>query len=323
MARPEMDVTPVASSPTADHGPSTPDAASPRTADTRAAGAAQAGSQTADAESSGPASAGPATAETEMPDQAIRDAETPDHAPLVAETPDRETGNPDTPARNPFLISRGMKIPKHSDLTRGRVRGALKQGTYERKECDAVLRVVRPGDRVLELGGGIGYMSTLLSVKAGAGLVTSYEANPALIPYIRSVHAANGVTNVDLRNALLSPEAGAPVPFYIRRNFLASSMDPSTEKDAITQEVAIDRHALAPVLAEVQPDVLVCDIEGAEATLLPAGDWSGLRAAVIELHPQWIGQSGIQAVFDAMARAGLTYFPKASEAKVVTFLRGW
>ncbi|KID12521.1 FkbM family methyltransferase [Rhodobacteraceae bacterium PD-2] len=221
------------------------------------------------------------------------------------------------------MISRGMKIPKHPDLTRGRVRGALKQGTYERKECDAVLRVVRAGDRVLELGGGIGYMSTLLSVKAGAGHVTSYEATPALIPYIRSVHAANGVTNVDLRNALLSPEAGAPVPFYIRRNFLASSMDPSTEKDAITQEVAIDRHALAPVLAEVRPDVLVCDIEGAEATLLPAGDWSGLRAAVIELHPQWIGQSGVQAVFDAMARAGLTYFPKASEAKVVTFLKGW
>jgi hypothetical protein len=69
--------------------------------------------------------------------------------------------------------------------------------------------------------------------------------------------------------------------------------------------------------------VLVCDIEGAEAELLPAGDWSGLRAAVVELHPQWIGQAGVQAVFDAMQRAGLTYFPRASQAKVVTFRKGW
>ncbi|WP_418592018.1 FkbM family methyltransferase [Ponticoccus sp. (in: a-proteobacteria)] len=304
MARPETDGTEVAATHTADHASATSDPAFTRRPEPGE------GAGTAETGSAEPALAPPVIAKPETSDPKTAGAETP--AP-----------GPHAPARNPFLISRGMKIPKHPDLTRGRVRGALKQGTYERKECDAVLRVVRPGDRVLELGGGIGYMSTLLSVKAGAAHVTSYEANPALIPYIRSVHAANGVTNVDLRNALLSPEPGDPVPFYIRRNFLASSMDPSTEKDAITQEVAIDRQALAPVLAEVRPDVLVCDIEGAEATLLPAGDWSDLRAAVIELHPQWIGQSGVQAVFDAMMRAGLTYFPKASEAKVVTFLKGW
>ena len=50
---------------------------------------------------------------------------------------------------------------------------------------------------------------------------------------------------------------------------------------------------------------------------------SSLRVAIIELHPQWIGQSGVQAVFDAMSKAGLTYFPKASESKVVTFRKDW
>jgi hypothetical protein len=85
----------------------------------------------------------------------------------------------------------------------------------------------------------------------------------------------------------------------------------------------VPQRPLAEALAEARPTVLVCDIEGAEATLLPEGDWSCLRLAVIELHPQWIGQAGVQAVFDAMHRAGLTYFPKASEGKVVTFRRGW
>lgn len=231
-------------------------------------------------------------------------------------------GSTSQPPRRPFIWSRGMKIPKHPDLTTGMVRGALRKGTYERKECDAVMRVVRPGDRVLELGGGLGYMSTLLSVKKKVDKVISYEANPTLIPYIHSVHAANDVSNVEVRNALLSAEAGDPVNFYIRNNFLGSSMDLDADPDSVKDVVQIEQHPIAPVLDDLKPDVLVCDIEGAESSLLPAADWTGIRVAIIELHPQWIGQDGVQKVFDAMHKAGLTYFPKASESKVVTF-RKW
>ncbi|WGW03065.1 FkbM family methyltransferase [Tropicibacter oceani] len=225
--------------------------------------------------------------------------------------------------RNPFIMSRGMKIPKHPQLTTGRVRGALKSDTYERKECEAVMRIVRPGDTVLELGGGIGYMSTLLASVKKVQRVVTYEANPALIPYIRSVHAANDVTNVDLRNALLMPRAGDPLPFHIRRNFLASSMDGDVDVADIVETAQVPQHGICEVLEAEKPSVLVCDIEGAEATLLPSGDWSGLRAAIIELHPQWIGPAGVRAVFDAMHAGGLTYFPKGSEGKVVTFRRDW
>lgn len=228
-----------------------------------------------------------------------------------------------TGPKSPFIKSRGLRIPKHPQITTGRVRGALREGTYERKECDAVARVVQEGDTVLELGGGIGYMSTLLSVTKKVARVVTYEANPALIPYIASVHEANDVRNVEVRNALLTATGGAPVVFHIRQNFLGSSLDAGTDPGSIVESVPVEQHRLGDVLPEVAPDVLVCDIEGAEADVLPAGDWSSLRCAIIELHPQWIGQSGVQAVFDAMHRAGLTYFPKASEAKVVTFRRGW
>lgn len=221
------------------------------------------------------------------------------------------------------LRSRGLQFPRNFDILSPRVRRALRSDSYERKESDAALRMVQDGDTVLELGGGIGYMSTLLSVKRKLARIVTYEANPALIPYIAQVHAANGVENADVRNALLAPEPGAPLPFYVRKNFLGSSMDYDSDPDTIEDTVEIDQHGIAPTLDEVKPDVLVCDIEGAEATLLPAGDWSGLRCAIIELHPQWIGQAGVQAVFDAMHKAGLTYFPKPSEAKVVAFRKGW
>jgi len=228
-----------------------------------------------------------------------------------------------TPPRNPYIRSRGMRFPKHPQITTGRIRGSLREGTYEAKECDAVMRVVQAGDIVLELGGGIGYMSTLVACKKNIAHVHTFEANPALIPYIHSVHTANEVTNATVHNALLAPEAGDPVNFYVRRNFLASSMDGDVETDAITSTQQIEQRSVHKALADIKPDVLICDIEGAEAHLIPAADWSGLRAAIIELHPQWIGQKGVQAVFDTMHEAGLSYFPKASHAKVVTFKKDW
>jgi FkbM family methyltransferase len=227
------------------------------------------------------------------------------------------------PQRDPYLHSRGMKIPKHPQITTGRMRGALKGDTYERKECDAVLRMVQDGDVVLELGGGIGYMSTLIATHKKVHSVHTYEANPTLIPYILSVHAANDVTNVTVHNALLAGAPGDPVPFYIRQNFLGSSMDKSSDEASIVATEMIEQRDINAVLADLKPTVLVCDIEGAEAHLLPAADLACLRVAIVELHPQWIGQKGVQDVFDTMQRAGLTYFPKASEAKVVSFRKGW
>ncbi|WP_323763458.1 FkbM family methyltransferase [Marinovum sp.] len=229
----------------------------------------------------------------------------------------------DPPPARGYIRSRGMRVPRAVGITTGRIRAALRAETFERKECEAVLRVVNEGDRVLELGGGIGYVSTLMAVARKVTQLVTYEANPALIPHIRRMHEANGAEHIDLRNALLTPLPSDPVPFYVRRNILSSSLDGSVNPDGVLQTVDVDCHAVEAVLEEVKPDVLICDIEGGEADLLPAADWSCLRVAVIELHPQWIGQPGVQAVFDAMQRAGLTYFPRASEGKVVTFRKPW
>ncbi len=223
-----------------------------------------------------------------------------------------------------YLSCRGVKIPRAPILSAGRARKALREGSYERKEADAVMKMVADGDRVLELGTGIGFMSSLIAVHKNVACVETYEANPTLIPYIRQVHALNGVSNrVQVHNALLAPTAGDPVTFYERRNFLASSLDASSDTKNIVAKHQITVLGVNDVIARVAPNVLICDIEGAEADLLPAADLSGLRIAIVELHPQWIGQAGVQAVFDAFHKAGLTYWPKASEGKVVTFRKGW
>ena len=88
--------------------------------------------------------------------------------------------------------------------------------------------MVREDDVVVELGAGIGFMSTLVATKRKIKAVHAFEANPQLIPYIASVHAANGVKNAHVTNAILGPEAGS-VPFYIREKFIASSMTKDVE----------------------------------------------------------------------------------------------
>ncbi len=229
------------------------------------------------------------------------------------------------PESAPVLIrSRGLRVPYDPAVIDPRKRRALRRGDYERREVEAVKALVRPDDVVLELGGGLGYMSTYMAANRKVGEIHSYEANPALIPYIERLHAQNGVSGVTIHNALLGARKGK-AKFYVRENFLASSLqeNPPGEKSPVIriEEIPVE-NAKAAVKA-IGPSFLVCDIEGAEADILPLPDFSGLRGAVIELHPQWIGEAGVRAVFEAMHRAGLTFYPRVSNKKVVAFLRDW
>ncbi len=220
-----------------------------------------------------------------------------------------------------FITSRGMKFPHHADIIKGRVRSLLRKNMYEAKESEAALRVVKEGDVVVELGAGIGYMSTLVASKRQIKSVHSFEANPHLIPYIQQVHAINGLTNAHVTNAILGPRKGT-VDFYVRDNLLGSSMavlegeidPPATKVDVLNAKT---------VFKDIGANVLICDIEGAEVDLLPSLDLTGLRAAIIELHPQWIGPQGVNKVFRAFMDAGLAYYHRGSTNKVVCFRTEW
>lgn len=220
-----------------------------------------------------------------------------------------------------FVMSRGMRFPRHPDIIRGRVRKLLRTNQYEARESDAALRVVKEGDVVMELGGGIGYMSTLVASKRRIASVHSFEANPHLIPYIQTVHAANGVENAHVTNAILGPRKGS-VDFYVRDSLLGSSMQ-VLEGEVAPPATKVDVLNANTVMKDIKPTVLICDIEGAEADLIPQMDLSGLRAAILETHPQWIGPEGINKIFKAFMDAGLAYYHRGSQGKVVCFRTDW
>ncbi|SLN34759.1 hypothetical protein TRL7639_01604 [Falsiruegeria litorea R37] len=233
---------------------------------------------------------------------------------------------PDTPAasepeRQAMLWCRDMRFPRNMELLPKRVRMSLRTGSYEQKEADAALRLIRKGDVVLELGAGIGFMSTLISTQTRAREVHSFEANPGLLDYIHEVHRLNRAKKAHLHHAVLGDKDGTTT-FYCREDILSSSLDPE-DGGADATPAQVPMRDANKVIAEIKPTVLVCDIEGAEADLLPKLDLSGLRALLIELHPQWIGSAGIKSIFQLLHDQGLVYFPKMSFSKVAVFRSDW
>lgn len=217
------------------------------------------------------------------------------------------------------LVCEGVTFPRNPVMT-ARVRRLLRNGTYELKEARALRDLIRSGDRILELGGGLGYLSAKAR-QFGASEVTVVEANPELVQYIKQQHAVNKIASTTILHGLVDMKDAPGKKIHLRKNFLASSARADIHPERIETSVLVPCLGINQLIDRSQPDVLICDIEGAEVDVLSAADLTGLRSAVVELHPQWIGSTGVAAVFDAFSRAGMTYCAKGSHGKVVVFER--
>ncbi|GGH20384.1 methyltransferase, FkbM family [Cribrihabitans marinus] len=237
---------------------------------------------------------------------------------MTAADPGAADDAPDTPET---IACRDIRFPLDRGLLTPRLRTLLRSDGFEAKEADAALRLVKRGDVVMELGGGLGFLSTLLALKTRAKAVHSYEPNLALVRYAREVHALNRADKAQMHHGVLG-DAPGEATFYLRDDPLTSSLF----ADHGPGEVLPLRTPVLSAEAEIarlSPTILICDIEGAEADLLPKLDLSGLRGVLVELHPRWIGAAGVAGIFARMHAAGLVFFPRLSQGKVAVFKRGW
>ncbi len=221
-----------------------------------------------------------------------------------------------------IIDSRGVQIPFYPDVMTPPIERPLRKGRYEGGECLAVETVVGKGDRVLELGTGIGLVSTKAAMAEGVERVLTFEANPSLIPVIREIHALNEVTDrIEVVNGLVTRgEAPETLPFYRRRDFWASSLTPTP--GAYIDKVDVTTHDFDEVLADLKPTIVVCDIEGAELDLFDGADLSSARYVIMEIHPRVYGAEGVRRIFDNMSSKGFGYSPKISRGgTVITFER--
>jgi FkbM family methyltransferase len=211
----------------------------------------------------------------------------------------------------------GISLPFVRSVITPAIERPIRRGRYEAGERALLASVLRPEDRVLDLGAGLGLVSA--SAARIAAHVTAVEANPALLPIVEETWRLNGIRTARLLHGVVAGSGGGTVPFYLRADFWASSLDAGPRAHVGMAEVR--RIALGELLAEVRPTVLSCDIEGGEIGLFDAVDLSGLRAVVIELHPKVYGEEGAARVRAALARQGLHPVRQEKPSSVALFLR--
>jgi len=214
----------------------------------------------------------------------------------------------------------GLRLAVPDAQLDDRVRGKLASGSYEADEALAALMRLRPGQRVLELGAGTGFVACLCARVAGADNVTAVEANPEMLPVIEGNLARNGFGAVTvLHGAVGGMAGGAPVAFDPARSFWAGRIADATS--CAERVVEVPHLGLGDLLDRVQPALVIIDVEGAEAHLFDA-PWPGhVRNVVMELHPGRYPDRVIQRIVDCLSASGLTYDPGPSRGRILCFRR--
>jgi FkbM family methyltransferase len=188
---------------------------------------------------------------------------------------------------------------------------------YEVLERHAISKWVRADSEVIELGASIGVVACLLNRRlANPSRHVCVEANPALIEILQSNRDRNGCRFHSVHAALAY---GAPsVSFGVSSSIVDSALGSATAENRVVVPAVSLRQLLDD--AGFVSSALVCDIEGAEQAL--AEHEGGvlrdrIHTAVLEVHPQYLGDEGIGSLRDRFASAGFTLVSSRSNIWVL------
>lgn len=215
---------------------------------------------------------------------------------------------------------RGLTLYLPEAALKGNLERALSSGRYENHEANALLLHLRPGDRMLDLGAGLGFLCALAAGVLGEDAVLGVEAGPETVKLARRNLAANGFQGVRvLRGAVVAGGEGE-VEFGVRPAFWASSLRGPEGWPENAEVIRVPARPLGKLLAKFQPTVISCDIEGGEREVLTE-PLPGVRLVVVETHPQVYGAEGVAQIVAGLAAQG---FVKAAGAKrdTLVFARG-
>ena len=215
----------------------------------------------------------------------------------------------------------GVKVPDSPMLTPVRIE-RINAARYEGQEIAGALQVVQAGDKVLEMGSGIGLVGAIVAKNGKPSKVVSFEANPNLIEHITALYKLNRLSKtIEVRNEVLvsAPDAPETMAFHIRNSYLGSSLIDSDSR--ATTRVDVPTADYAEVHKDLAPDVLLMDIEGGELEFLRHASLDGIRAIVIEFHPDAYGREGMRECKSILEHAGFAKVPDHCTRQVWTCVR--
>jgi FkbM family methyltransferase len=201
-----------------------------------------------------------------------------------------------------------IKFANKPEFLEPKVLKKMDSGRYEIREATAALKYMQEGESVLELGAGLGFMSTLLKQRKAPCSYAAIEADPRLIPMINETHRLNGVDGVEVYNCIVTSETEALnrgfSKFNVAKTFWGSSAN-RTDLSEKNKSLQILTAPLDKFMRHLKPTVLIADIEGGEAELFTGIDMPSVNLVILEMHPEIIGNECVSRVFSQLQRMGL------------------
>ena len=171
------------------------------------------------------------------------------------------------------------------------MRDALFARGYENDELRIVRSQLRSADTVMELGTGIGLISSFCARRIAPNRVFTFEANPVLEPHIRKTYRLNGV-NPNLEMCLIARDAGRR-EFYVHGDFWASS---TVRFSSNARKIIVPAKSFNDEVRRIQPTFLIIDVEGGEYELFRDAELGPVHKVLIELHEWALGRKKTEFV---------------------------
>ena len=201
-------------------------------------------------------------------------------------------------------------------------RRAMERGRYEFKEREIARRMLAPGDRVIEMGAGMGVVSLTIAQIIGSDAIQSFEANPVILDLARENAAANRLP-VTFHHAIASPRAVAKTTPYVEFFVLQSFEASSTRRVNPRQEpIKVPTTPLEDEIAKFNANTLVFDIEGFEVEIIEKGNFRDIDKLILEIHPKIIGMDTCVDLIDRLEEQGLILDKDLVFGDVLAFRRG-
>ncbi len=201
----------------------------------------------------------------------------------------------------------GVRVRVGDHLTQN-IQEYLCSGLYEFAVLRALESKLAPDDVVMELGTGLGVISTYCAKTTSSDRVFTYEATPAWEPLIRDTYALNGVSPM-LFMCMLCDRDGEQ-EFYVPEAYWGSSSGQPP------RPVKVRTKRFNDELTRINPSLLIIDIEGGEYELVQYMIFHNVQKLIISIHPRTLGWEKALTVLSVLDKAGFEMDENASSRKV-------
>lgn len=216
-----------------------------------------------------------------------------------------------------IIDCKGIKIACGSGEVSENLIKIIERGSYENEESRLIPAIIQEGERILEIGSGLGYVSALAMKTGKVQSLIGFEANPLLIPLIQKTWEINDCVGICSNLIVTNTSSGGVVDFYIRKDFWASSL--STEPYGYENIIEIKTVNFQELIDQFKPTMIICDIEGGEDFIFEGVRLEGVNKVFMEIHQNVLGRHGVKRVFDRLSHQNFHYDTWHSSGNVVLF----